>query len=90
MLNGIERSPGFTIVDDDSGKTWYWEHNGMISNEEYCQCWERKLAAYRQEGILPLAKGGGKNGTLLITEEKEGKGLDAREIMKNIDAILGK
>ena len=90
MLNGVERSPDFTIVDDDSGKTWYWEHNGMISNEDYRQRWERKLAAYRQEGILTLAEGGGKNGTLLITEEKAGIGLDASEIKKNIDAILGR
>lgn len=90
ILGGIERYPDFTIVDDDSGKAWYWEHNGMLSNEEYRQRWERKLAVYRQQGILPLAEGGGKNGTLLITEEKEGTGLDAREIQKNIDAILGK
>jgi len=90
MLDGVERYPDFTIVDDDGGKTWYWEHNGMLSNEGYRQRWERKLAAYRQQGILPFAEGGGKNGTLLITEEKEGSGLDASEIQKNIDAILGK
>lgn len=89
-LDGVERLPDFTIVDDDSGKTWYWEHNGMLSNEGYRQRWERKLAAYRQHGILPFAEGGGKNGTLLITEEKEGSGLNASEIKKNIDAILGK
>lgn len=90
MLDGVERSPDFTIVDDDSGKLWYWEHNGMIGNEDYRKRWERKLAAYRREGILPLAEGGGKNGTLLTTEEKEGIGLDANEIKKNIDAILGR
>ena len=90
MLNGVERYPDFTIIDDDSGKTWYWEHNGMMTSEDYRRRWERKLAAYRREGILPLAEGGGKNGTLLITEEKEGIGLDANEIKKNIDAILGR
>lgn len=90
ILDGIERFPDFTIVDDDSGKTWYWEHNGMLSTKEYRQRWERKLAAYRKQGILPFAEGGGKNGTLLITEEKEGSGLDAGEIQKNIDAILGR
>ena len=90
MLDGVERFPDFTIVDDDSGKIWYWEHNGIIGNEDYRKRWERKLAAYRREGILPLAEGGGKNGTLLITEEKEGIGLDASEIKKNIDAILGR
>jgi hypothetical protein len=90
LLAGTERFPDFTVVDDDSGVTWYWEHNGMLSNEEYRQRWERKLAAYRQQGILPLAEGGGENGTLLVTEENEGTGLDAEEIEKNIKAITGK
>lgn len=90
LLEGVERFPDFTIVDDDSGITWYWEHNGMLSNEDYRQRWERKLAAYRQKGILTLAEGGGENGTLLITEEKQGIGLDADQIKNNIEAILGR
>ena len=89
MLGGIERLPDFTIVDDDSGLAWYWEHNGLLDNVEYRKRWERKLAAYRVEGILPLNEGGGDNGTLLITEEKRGAGLDSALIKKNIDAILG-
>ena len=88
LLAGVERFPDFTIVDDDSGVTWYWEHNGMLSNKDYRQRWERKLAAYREQGILPLSEGGGDNGTLLVTEEKAGTGLDAEEIQSNIDAIL--
>ncbi len=88
LLDGVERFPDFTIVDDDSGETWFWEHNGMLSNKEYKERWERKLAAYRRAGILPMEEGGGANGTLLTTEEIEGKGLDADDIRKNIDAIL--
>lgn len=88
LLDGVERFPDFTIVDDDSGETWFWEHNGMLSNKEYRERWERKLAAYRRAGILPMEEGGGANGTLLTTEEIEGKGLDADDIRKNIDAIL--
>jgi ATP-dependent exoDNAse (exonuclease V) alpha subunit len=87
QLDGVQRFPDFTIVDDDSGSRWYWEHNGMLSNGEYRQRWERKLAAYRKEGILPFAEGGGENGTLLTTEEKDGVGLDASQIKANIDAI---
>lgn len=86
-LDGVERYPDFTIVDDDSGTTWYWEHNGMLSNDEYRKRWERKLAAYMAQGIKPYD---GKDGNLLITEELEGVGLDASKIKKNIDAILGK
>ena len=89
LLDGVERFPDFTIVDDDSGSTWYWEHNGMLSNSDYRQRWERKLAAYRRHGILPLAEGGGENGTLLITEEKQGVGLSAQDISANIAAIRG-
>ena len=89
-LAGIDRLPDFTIVDDDSGETWYWEHNGLLDNANYRERWERKLDAYRSEGILPLKEGGGKNGTLLITEEKHGTGLRAEEINKNVDAILGR
>ena len=88
-MAGIERFPDFTIVDDDSGSTWYWEHNGMLGDKDYRKRWERKLAAYREQDILPLEEGGGENGTLLVTEEQEGTGLDAGHIQRNIDAIIG-
>lgn len=88
MLDGVERYPDFTVVDDDSGVTWYWEHNGLMSNQEYRERWKRKLAAYEKAGILPLDKGGGPNGTLLITEERKGVGLDAEKIMGNIQVLL--
>jgi hypothetical protein len=89
MLSGVERYPDFTIVDDDAGVTWYWEHNGLLSDKEYIERWERKLEAYRREGIELLEKGGGNKGTLLVTEEKEGVGLDADKIQANIAAIRG-
>ena len=88
LLAGIERFPDFTIVDDDSGRTWYWEHNGMLSDRDYLRRWERKLVAYREQDILRLEEGGGENGTLLVTEEQLGTGLDAGHIQSNIDAIL--
>ena len=89
LLDGFERFPDFTIIDDDSGERWYWEHNGMLSNDNYRQRWERKLAAYKREGILPLEEGGGVNGTLLITEESLGVGLDAKRISQLINTING-
>lgn len=89
VLEGVERFPDFTIRDDDSNTIWYWEHNGMLSDEEYKKRWERKKNAYRKAGILPLDEGGGENGTLLVTEESEGVGLDLEVIMTNIKAIQG-
>jgi ATP-dependent exoDNAse (exonuclease V) alpha subunit len=93
ILDGVERYPDFTIRDEDAGTVWYWEHNGMLSNDEYRKRWERKEAAYRQEGILPPSSSStsdGRNGTLLVTEEVEGAGLDLNAIIANINMILGR
>ena len=89
QLDGVERLPDFTIVDDDRGRTWYWEHNGLLDRPDYRVRWERKLAGYRNEGIFPIEEGVGPNGTLLTTGEQQGEGLDADAIDRNINAILG-
>lgn len=92
VLDGVERYPDFTIRDDDSGVVWYWEHNGMLSNPEYKARWSRKEASYRRAGILPapLPQGDdGRAGTLLVTEEQEGSGLDLNAIQANIKLIKG-
>ena len=89
-LSGSDRKPDFTIIDDDAGINWYWEHNGLLDDIEYKKRWEKKLEAYRDSEILPLEEGGGANGTLLVTEEKKGTGLRLEDIKKNINAILGR
>jgi energy-coupling factor transporter ATP-binding protein EcfA2 len=88
-LGGVDRYPDFTIVDDDSGISWYWEHNGLMNNDLYKKRWARKLTAYRAAGILPHEEGGGENGTLLVTEENEGIGLNAEKIKEYIQVISG-
>ncbi|WP_281183965.1 AAA family ATPase [Trichlorobacter lovleyi] len=90
VLDGIERYPDFTIRDDDSNTVWYWEHNGMLKDDEYRERWKRKKNAYKKAGILPLEDGGGENGTLLTTEEREGADLDLKKILSNIKAIQGR
>ena len=93
VLDGVERLPDFTIRDEDGGTVWYWEHNGMLSDDEYKKRWERKEAAYRRAHILPLPlpeKDDGRVGTLLVTEEREGTGLDLNAILANIKLILGR
>ncbi|PVX38191.1 AAA family ATPase [Janthinobacterium sp. 78] len=91
MLDGIERFPDFTIRDDDSDTVWYWEHNGMLSNDEYKKRWQRKEAGYHRARILPPPlpqEGDEREGTLLVTEEHEGTGLDLNAIISNINLIL--
>ena len=92
VLDGVERLPDFTIYDEDAGTVWYWEHNGMLSDEDYQKRWRRKEEAYRRANILPLPlpeQDDGRVGTLLVTEEREGVGLDLNAILANIKLIAG-
>ncbi|TVQ18431.1 MAG: RNA helicase [Bacteroidetes bacterium] len=70
VLKEVEKLPDFTIENDDTGEDYYWEHCGMLFDEEYKQRWEEKYQWYRENDILPAEEGGGKNGTLIITEDK--------------------
>lgn len=89
LPGGGARYPDFTIVDDDSGGIWYWEHNGMMGNPEYEKRWQSKLSEYRDAGVLPLTEGGGDNGTLVVTEERLGVGLDVEQVDAYIREITG-
>ncbi len=70
LLKGVEKLPDFTIEIDDTGEVYYWEHCGMLFDEEYKVRWEEKYQWYRANDILPYSEGGGKIGTLIITEDK--------------------
>lgn len=92
VLDGVERFPDFTIRDEDAGMVWFWEHNGMLSDDEYKKRWERKKAAYLRAQILPPPlpeHDDGRNGTLLVTEEREDMELTLEAILANIKLIRG-
>lgn len=82
--DGQIRYPDFTIEDYDSGITFYWEHCGMLRDKEYRERWERKLAWYREQNILPLEEGGGIAGTLIVTVDTLEGGINAKEIKELI------
>jgi energy-coupling factor transporter ATP-binding protein EcfA2 len=87
-LEGSKRYPDFTIEDDESGITYYWEHLGMLYDPAYRKRWETKLAWYRRVGILPHAEGGGPKGTLILTQDDEHGGLDTAAVAKIIEEVL--
>jgi hypothetical protein len=90
-MGNEQRYPDFTIVDDESGRTFYWEHLGMMEDPTYERRWMRKLETYRRAGILLHEEGGGPNGTLIVTRDAAGGGLDSVVIGKKIEeVILGK
>ena len=79
-LGGGTRYPDFTIDDEISGRTIYWEHLGMLEREDYRKSWNAKLAWYRAQGVLPATEGNGSNGTLVTTTESTAGGFDAAQI----------
>ncbi|MCE3269708.1 MAG: helicase [Ramlibacter sp.] len=85
-IGGLEYQPDFTYTDP-SGRVWYWEHCGLMSNDSYRRRWERKLQAYRSVGIVPYEEGSAGTATLLITEERKGVGLDVDRVRTLIGVL---
>ena len=70
IVGGYRKRPDFTIKDEESGKIWYWEHCGMMSDNKYRRKWENKKRLYNANGFVE-----GEN--LIVTEEwKEDSGIE--------------
>lgn len=69
--------PDFTIKRPRDGMIIYWEHLGLVSDEDYMRNNSRKFEIYREYGIVPW-----KN--LIVTYGNEKGGIN----MKIIDAMI--
>lgn len=87
-LDGVTKYPDFTIEDDDTGITYYWEHCGMLSDPSYRRRWETKLVWYREHDILPHQDGGGGRGTLIVTEDTLRGGISSQHILEIIQNVI--
>lgn len=61
------------------GETWYWEHCGMLADENYRKRWERKKVLYANNGYTIYSD---KNvaGRLIVTEDGLDGGLDSKAV----------
>jgi hypothetical protein len=82
------KAPDFTIVDDMTGRTYYWEHLGMLQRPSYRRKWEKKLAWYEGRGILPEADGGGPNGILIITQDGDDGSISSADIEALVNRLF--
>jgi hypothetical protein len=87
-LGGTTRYPDFTIEDEISGRKIYWEHLGMLERDDYRRSWEKKLAWYRNNGVLPAEEGGGLQGMLVTTSESSSAGFDSSVIQDTIHKYI--
>ena len=88
IVDGVTKYPDFTIEDDDTGITYYWEHCGMLSDPAYKRRWEEKKVWYRENGILPHDEGGGTKGTLIVSQDEPNGGISSQDITSLIDSVL--
>jgi len=87
-FGGAPKYPDFTIHDENSGVSYFWEHCGMLGDPGYRRRWADKLAWYRHNDILPTDEGGGRNGTLIVTKDSPVGGISSKEIQDLIKVVL--
>jgi hypothetical protein len=85
--DGSFRYPDFTIEDDDLGRTIYWEHLGMLNDSVYEQRWQAKRRWYADHGVVEYPRAG--RLVLVSTRDDEVGGINAQEIARLIDELLG-
>jgi hypothetical protein len=71
-LGDRTRYPDFTIENDDSGVTYYWEHLGLLVDPDYARRWEIKRQAYLDAGVCPIEEARDADRILITTREVQG------------------
>jgi len=91
VIKEVEKLPDYTIENEETGEVYYWEHCGMLFDEEYKQRWDEKYLWYKSNNIL---EEGGSNGTLIVTEDKafeiQDGSIRGAISVKEIDEIINK
>lgn len=77
-IGNIKFFPDFTTKHPKTGRTYYWEHFGMMDEEDYSNHAFSKLKTYAQNGIIP-----GVN--LIMTFETKDHPLEVGLVEKIID-----
>ena len=75
VINGNKYLPDFVIFHN--GKTYYWEHLGLLNREDYKKRWEKKKKDYLSDKSIILK----------TTEDQENGGIDSKKILTIIQEI---
>jgi hypothetical protein len=87
-IDGVTKYPDFTIEDMESGRTFYWEHCGMLHVPSYRRRWEEKLAWYRSHGIHPSDEASAAERSLIVTKDAANGSIDSARIADLIQNVL--
>ncbi len=81
LRDGTKIYPDFAVLNLKHRKTIYWEHLGMMSDEEYAVKNLHKIAVYEKNGYYL-------GDTLVISMESEYMALNVRDLEKKINKYL--
>ena len=73
--------PDFAVLNVRRRKTMYWEHFGLISDEEYAKKTCQKLALYEENGLMI-------EGDVLFSMESENRPLNVRRLEEKMKKYL--
>jgi hypothetical protein len=81
LKDGRTLYPDFLCLNVHSRKEYYWEHFGMMDDQEYLERTIQKLKLYSENKIFP-----GKN--LIITMESQAYPLNVKQIENLVKEFL--
>ena len=73
VLDGMAFYPDFVIRHPTTGEYFYWEHFGMMDEEDYIEHACNKIKLYCKNGIIPTIN-------LIITYESKNHPLSVEEV----------
>lgn len=73
--------PDFTVLNVRLRKEMYWEHLGMMDNEEYCEHALDRIDAYERNQLFP-------GDALILTHESQRKPIHSKKIEAMIQKFL--
>jgi energy-coupling factor transporter ATP-binding protein EcfA2 len=77
--SGRTVKPDFTIEHISSGRTFYWEHLGMMTKDDYRDKWEKKKQGYLDDGFVVFTEAKeGDEKILILTEDNPNGGIDSK------------
>lgn len=85
---GVTIHPDFTIEDTDTGITYYWEHLGVLTKDDYRSKWVRKKEWYERNGIVSYTEDSDADRQLIITRDKPNGGIDSAGIKEIIEELF--
>jgi hypothetical protein len=82
-------SPDFTIENIITGKRFYWEHLGLMTQKDYREKWQKKLESYMKDGFVLHHKAQSTDERILIvTEENPNGGINSQEMDNLIKSVI--